>query len=57
MGAFCSLDSTSLDNILIRPDTHLSQYEMYHGETPTWIQFLKSFGAIAIAKTPNKLQA
>jgi hypothetical protein len=45
-----SLHATRLDNILIRLDTHLSPYEMYHGETPTWIPFIKSFEEIAIVK-------
>jgi septum formation topological specificity factor MinE len=57
MWAFCSLQATRLDNILIRPDTHLSPYEMYHEETPKLINFLKAFGEIAIVKTPAKLQA
>jgi hypothetical protein len=57
MWAFCSLHATRLDNILIRPDTHLSPYEMYHRETPKWVPFLKAFGEIAIVKTPTKLQA
>jgi hypothetical protein len=48
MWAFCSLHATRLDTILIRPDTHLSPYEIYHEETPTWIPFLKAFGDIAI---------
>jgi hypothetical protein len=54
---FCSLQATKLDNILIRPDTHLSPYELYHEETPKWINFLRAFGEIAIVKTPAKLQA
>jgi hypothetical protein len=41
MWAFCSLHATRLDNILIRPDTHLSPYEMYHEEKPKWINFLE----------------
>jgi hypothetical protein len=54
--AFCSLQATRLDNILISPDTHLSPYEMYHEETPKLINLLRDFGEIAIAKTPAKLQ-
>jgi hypothetical protein len=57
MWAFCSLQATSLDNILIRYDTHLSPYEMYNEETPKWINLLRAFGEIAIVKTPAKLQA
>jgi hypothetical protein len=30
---------------------------MYHEETPKWINFLRSFGEIAIVKTPARLQA
>jgi hypothetical protein len=45
------------DNILIRPETHLSPYEMYHEETPKWINFLRACEKIAIMKTPAKLQA
>jgi hypothetical protein len=58
MCTFCSLLATSVENILIRPDTHLSLYETYHEdeETPTWIPFLKAFGKIGIVKTPTKLQ-
>jgi hypothetical protein len=57
MWAFCSLQATRLENILIRPNTHLSPYEMYHEKTPKWIPFLSVFGEIAIVRTPTKLQA
>jgi hypothetical protein len=57
MWAFCSLQATRLDNILKRPETRLSIYEMYHVETPKWIPFLRALGEIAIVKTPTKLQA
>jgi hypothetical protein len=56
MWVFCSLQATRLDNILIRPDTRLSPYEMYHEETPKWIQLLRAFGEIAMVKTTTKLQ-
>jgi hypothetical protein len=57
MWGFCLLHATGLDNNLIRRDIHSSPYKMYHGEMPTWIPFLKSFGELAILKTSNKLQA
>jgi hypothetical protein len=57
MCAFCFLQATRLDNILIHPDTHLLPYEMYHEETPKWIPFFRSFGEIAIVISPKKLQA
>jgi hypothetical protein len=32
MWAYSSLHATNLDNLLIRPDTHLNPYDMYHGK-------------------------
>jgi hypothetical protein len=55
--AFCSLQTTRLDKILIRPDTHLSPYEVYHEELPKRINFLTACEEIAIVETPTKLQA
>jgi hypothetical protein len=34
MWVFCSLHTTILENIWIRPYTHLSPYEIYHEESP-----------------------
>jgi hypothetical protein len=34
MWANASLHATKLDNLLIRPDTHLSPAYMYYGHTP-----------------------
>jgi hypothetical protein len=46
-----------LDKILIRPDTYLSPYKMYHEETLTFVPVWKAFGEISIVKTPTELQA
>jgi hypothetical protein len=54
---FFFLQATRLECILIRPDTHLTPYEMYHAETSKWINFLRAFGEIATVKTQAKLQA
>jgi hypothetical protein len=37
MRNYTSLHATILDNFLIRPDSHLTPYEMVHGKIPGWI--------------------
>jgi hypothetical protein len=44
MWDFCSLHATRLDNLLLRPDTHLLPYVMDNEETPIWTPCLRAFG-------------
>jgi hypothetical protein len=57
MWAYASLHATKQDNLLIRPDTHLSPVYMYNGQTPEWAEHLHSFGKIAIVKSTTKMKA
>jgi hypothetical protein len=54
--AYSSLYDTKLDNLLLRPDTHLSPYDFYQGKTPAWAAHLHAIGDIAVVKT-TKMQA
>jgi hypothetical protein len=56
MWAYASFHS-KLDNLLIRPDTHLCPVYMYYGHTPGWAEHLRSFGEIAIVKSTTKMKA
>jgi hypothetical protein len=57
MWAYNSLHDTKLDNLLIWPDTHSRPYDMYHGKSPAWAQYLHSFGELAVAKSNTEIQA
>jgi hypothetical protein len=57
MWVYASLHATKLGNLLISPDTHLSQVYMYYGHTPEWADHLQSFGQIAIVKSTTKMKA
>jgi hypothetical protein len=48
MWVYALLHTTKLDNLLIRPDTHLSPVYMNYGHTPEWAEHLHPFGEIAI---------
>jgi hypothetical protein len=54
MWAYASLYATKLDNLLIKPDTHLSPVYMYYGHTPELAEHLHSFGKIAIVNLLQK---
>jgi hypothetical protein len=57
MWAYCALLITKMDNALIHSDVHLSPYELFYNYNPAWPPHLHSFGEIAIAKKPKKIQA
>jgi hypothetical protein len=57
MWAYASLHATKIDNLLIRPGTHLSPVYMYDGHPPEWAEHLHYFGKIAIVKSTTKMKA
>jgi hypothetical protein len=57
MWAYASLHATKLENLLLRPDTHLSPVYMYYGQKPEGDEQLHSFGKMAIVKPTTKVKA
>jgi hypothetical protein len=57
MWAYASLHATKLDNLLIRPYTHLSPVYMYYGHTTEWAEHLHSFGEIEVVKSTTRMKA
>jgi hypothetical protein len=57
MWAYCALLIAKRDNALIRPDIHLSPYELFNDCDPAWLPNLYSFGEMAIVKETKKIQA
>jgi hypothetical protein len=53
--SYNSLHETKLDNLLIRPGTHLIPNDMYHGEQSEWSSNLLSFGLMTVVKYNAKM--
>jgi hypothetical protein len=46
--AQCASTATQLENIIVKDNTNATSYELFYGVNPEWIQFLRTFGEIAI---------
>jgi hypothetical protein len=57
MWAYASLHATKIDNLFIRPDTHLCPVYMYYGHKPEWAEHLHSFGKKVMVKSTTKMKA